>query len=259
MEPKQHVIECIGEYSDLSPIFVGEQDCDRGHSFGPFVRDYYLIHFCSSGCGVLKDKYGAHKISKGELFIIRPGEVTVYTADNKTPWSYHWIAFSGKRADIFLGARSVYKIPEGMGEKLKKLIASEVISSDIYVSFVYELMYCLFSKDGDTESDDKLGKIRRYIRYNYMENLRVSSLAHSFGFERSYMYRIFKKRYGVGIKEYITQVRMEYARKFLAEGYPVGECAHMVGYDDEFNFSKSFKRHFGLSPSEMKRAPIEKR
>lgn len=258
MEPKQHVIECIGEYSDLSPIFVGEHNCDRGHSFGPFVREYYLIHFCSSGCGVLKDKYGVHKISKGELFIIRPGEVTVYTADNKTPWSYHWIAFSGKRAEVFLGARSVYKIPEGMGERLKELIEDSVSAPDIYIAFVYELMYRLFSKNADAESDDKLGNIRQYIRYNYMENLRVSSLARSFGFERSYLYRIFKKRYGVGIKEYITDVRMEFAKNFLTEGYTVGECSHMVGYEDEFNFSKSFKRHFGISPSELKRTSVSR-
>ena len=254
MEAKQHVVECIGEYNDISPIFVGEHNCDKGHSFGPFVREYYIIHFCSSGCGVLKDRYGVHKISAGELFIIRPGEVTVYTADSKAPWSYHWIAFSGSRADAFLSARSVYTTPEGMCERLKELIGGGVAASDIYVSFIYELMYRLFSENTDDEADDKLGKIRQYIRYNYMDNLRVSSLARSFGFERSYLYRIFKKRYGVGIKEYITDVRMEYARKFLTEGYTVGECAHMVGYEDEFNFSKSFKRHFGISPSELKRA-----
>ena len=254
MEVVQRVIECIGEYTDVYPLFVGEQDCDRGHTFGPFVREYYIIHFCSSGCGVLKDKYGTHKISAGELFVIRPGEVTVYSADQKTPWSYHWIAFSGSRASAFLGARSVYTTPEGMCERLKELIGGGVAASDIYVSFIYELMYRLFSENTDDEADDKLGKIRQYIRYNYMDNLRVSSLARSFGFERSYLYRIFKKRYGVGIKEYITDVRMEYARKFLTEGYTVGECAHMVGYEDEFNFSKSFKRHFGISPSELKRA-----
>ena len=258
MEPKQHVIECIADYTDISPIFVGEHNCDRGHCFGPFVREYYLIHFCSSGCGVLKDKYGVHKISAGELFIIRPGEVTVYTADNKTPWSYNWIAFSGKRADAFLGARSVYKTPEGMDTKLKKLIASEVTSPDIFVSFVFELMYLLFSNNTEVEVDDKLDRIHRYIRYNYMENLRVSALSRSFGFERSYLYRIFKKRYGVGIKEYITGIRMEFAREFLLEGYTVGECAHMVGYEDEFNFSKSFKRHYRISPSELKHASIEK-
>ena len=46
---------------------------------------------------------------------------------------------------------------------------------------------------------------------------------------------------------------MEFARKFLTEGYTVGECAHLVGYDDEFNFSRSFKKRYGISPLELKR------
>jgi AraC-like DNA-binding protein len=46
---------------------------------------------------------------------------------------------------------------------------------------------------------------------------------------------------------------MEYAKRFLTDGHSVGECAHLVGYEDEFNFSKSFKRHFGISPSQIRR------
>lgn len=252
MEAKQHVIECGADFTDVYPIFVGEHDCGSGHSFGPYVREYYLIHFCTSGCGVLRDKNGVHRISGGELFIIRPGEITTYTADEKTPWSYRWIAFSGRRADVFAGALSVYKTPEGMGERISELIRQGVSSPEIYISLIYELIYRLSLKSTDAATDDKLYRIRQYIQYNYMEDLRVTSLAHSFGFERSYLYRIFKKRYGVGIKEYITEVRMEFAKRFLSEGYTVGESAHLVGYEDEFNFSKSFKRHYGISPSEFK-------
>ena len=252
MEAKNYVIECGLDFNDISPIFVGEHDCDGGHCFGPYVREYYLIHFCTSGCGILRDKNGVHKIYEGEHFIIRPGEKTIYTADEKTPWSYCWIAFSGKSADIFASALSVYKTPEGMGERISELIKQGISSPEIYVSLIYELIYRLSLKRIDVATDDKLYQIRQYIQYNYMENLRVSSLAHSFGFERSYLYRIFKNRYGVGVKEYITEVRMEFARKFLNDGYTVGESAHLVGYEDEFNFSKSFKNHYGISPSEFK-------
>ena len=138
--------------------------------------------------------------------------------------------------------------------KFKKINFETILfqSKKIYISFIYELMHRLFLERSIARNGDKIEKLRQYIRYNYMENLRVSALAHSFGFERSYLYRIFKNRYGVGIKEYITEVRMEYAGKFLSDGYTVSESAHMVGYDDEFNFSKSFKRRFGVSPSELR-------
>ena len=77
----------------------------------------------------------------------------------------------------------------------------------------------------------------------------VSSIADSFGFDRTYLYRTFKSRYGIGIKEYITSVRMEKSKEFLKSGYTVKESAHMVGFEDEFNFSKVFKARYGVSPS----------
>ena len=74
-------------------------------------------------------------------------------------------------------------------------------------------------------------------------------MAKSFGYERTYLYRIFKKRYGIGIKEYIINVRMDNARQFLADGRSVGETAALTGYKDEFNFSRAYKKHFGIPPS----------
>ena len=70
-----------------------------------------------------------------------------------------------------------------------------------------------------------------------------------------YMAGDFKE---IGIKEYITEVRMKNAKRFLSEGASVSKCAAMVGYDDEFNFSRAFKRQVGLSPSEWKKQHNEK-
>ena len=80
----------------------------------------------------------------------------------------------------------------------------------------------------------------------------VSSIAESFGFNRTYLYRAFKSRYGIGIKEYITEVRMQKAAEFLKDGFSVKESAHMAGYADEFNFSKTYKARYGITPSKVR-------
>ena len=81
-----------------------------------------------------------------------------------------------------------------------------------------------------------------------MNDISVEQISAIFGFERSHLYRIFKAKYGVGIKEHIIDVRMEAARDLLEEGYAVGVTAGAVGYKDEFNFSKAFKKYYGASP-----------
>ncbi|MBO5898670.1 MAG: AraC family transcriptional regulator [Clostridia bacterium] len=242
--------------ADLLPLFVGHEECESGYNFGPYVRDYYLLHFCIGGQGALKNRHGTYTIRKGQLFIIRPGEVTTYTADREKPWEYVWIAFRGRAAAVFDPEPSVLLIPGGVEEHLTEHIKGGTSAPEIYLSILYELIYSLFCEQKPTQTTDKLRQIKRYINYNYMLPLTVEGIAKSFGFERSYLFRLFKARYGVGLKEYIIRVRMRCAMHFLEDGCSVSECARLVGYEDEFNFSKAFKKHYGYSPSGVYRRSI---
>lgn len=180
--------------------------------------------------------------------MIRPGEVTVYEADKKTPWEYVWIAFNGTAAAPFDNAPSVFDAPDKLHERLANYVNSGEVAPEIYLSLLFELIYKLFQKSEKNTSRTDVDKICRYICYNYMKPLQTGELAVLFGFERSYLYRLFKKKTGIGIKEYLTDVRMERACEFLKNGFGVGETAHLVGYADEFNFSRAFKARFGCSP-----------
>lgn len=243
----------IGEKIDgcgVIPLFVGEEECKPLHSFGPYVREHYIIHVCLAGKGVLHDKFGTHKISAGELFVIRPGESTVYTADKEEPWHYAWLAFSGDMAKEFNTGRSTYTCPIEIKRRLPELVRRGENSAYAYTAMIYELIYHLFSKK---QSPDKLTEIKAYIDYNYMQDINVDKITKMFGFERSYLYRIFKNKFGVGVKEYMLEVRTERAKQFLADGYTVASTAFMVGYRDEFNFSRAFKERVGISPTEYKK------
>ena len=238
----------------LTPLFIGTEQCEKGHRYGPHVRQHYLIHFCLSGCGTLQDKYGTHHIGAGELFVIRPGEITVYEADKKTPWEYVWIAFDGSAAAPFDSAPSVFAVPNKLHERLAQHVRCGESAPEIYLSLLFELLYALFRQSEKSAPRTQVEQICRYIRYNYMHPLQIGELATLFGFERSYLYRLFKEKTGVGVKEYITTVRMEKAQEFLKNGHSVGECAHLVGYADEFNFSRAFKARFGISPFRFARS-----
>ena len=242
---RQYLIYKNEEQKDVIPLFAGEEKCASGHSFGPYIREHYLLHFCLSGKGVLQDKSGEHTVKAGEFFIIRPGEVTLYTADREDPWHYVWFAFRGSITTRFDSLPSVLKTPHGIAERLCALIAAEEESPDIYCAFAYELAHRLSL---DYETKDTLARVHRYVRYHYMEDISVESISSAFGFERSYLFRIFKKRYEIGLKEHITAVRMQHAKAFLSQGMRVSETARLVGYADEFNFSRAYKKFYNKSP-----------
>ena len=236
---------------DIVPIFSGYEACESEHKFGPAAREHHLIHFCLKGKGVLSDKYGTHKIEAGDLFIIRPGEITVYIADKTDPWEYAWLAFGGDMAEIFSTDRSVYPAPARMGDAVRELAESDVDAPSAYISVVFELIYRLFREK--KSEGDLAQKIKRYIDFNYMNDLSVKALAEAFGFERSHLYRVFKESVGTSPKEYLTKTRLEQAKILLSKGYSVSEAAFAVGYRDPFGFSGAFKAHFGVPPKVFKR------
>ena len=235
---------------DIVPIFCGREQCAKKQTFGPAVRKYYLIHFCLNGCGKLIDKFGTHNISAGELFIIRPNEITTYVADSKTPWEYAWVSFNGDYAHVFNTDKSVYTFTNEIAYTLHSLFEQKVTEPTIYISLIYKLIYHLFAKSAS--KGDVVDKLLHYININFMNELTIENISEKFHFEKSYLYRIFKKKVGLSIKEYITKTRMEQAQILLQNGHSVSSTAFAVGYKDSFNFSKAFKKYFGSSPKKLK-------
>lgn len=248
---KDRLVKNNENLTDFIPIFVGLQNCPSKHKFGPAIRDYYLIHFVFKGKGSITDPTGTYDVNNGELFIIRPGEVTTYIADEENPWSYVWIAFKGSLAKVFDEKNTVYICPTELTKRIFDYIQDDCFDAGVYTSILHELVYHLFYEK--QKKDVNVSKIKQYVDYNYMNDLKVDEIAKIFGFERSYLFRIFKAKYGIGLKEYIVKVRTDWAKKFLADGYSVVDTSFMVGYRDEFNFSRGFKKFVGVSPMEYKK------
>lgn len=234
----------------LRPVTVGEHVCKPSHTFGPYIRDYYLIHYCISGKGRFIDKYGDHDVKAGEFFTIHPGEVTTYTADPIDPWHYVWISFDGGESDRFATIPSVTRYEADTFEHIREYVRRDTSTPEIYLSHIYELMHNLFSET--TKATDVCRQVKDYIKYNYMDDITVEKIAQGIGLNRRYLSRIFKEKYGMPIKEYIVSVRIKKACGFLENGYTVAESAFMSGYTDSFTFSKMFRKTMGVPPSEWK-------
>jgi AraC family transcriptional regulator len=101
--------------------------------------------------------------------------------------------------------------------------------------------------------NDHLNKVKRYIREHIDEPLNREVLAAVAGFSVPHFHRIFTTQMGENISSYIRGVRMERAgRKLRMGAVDITEVALAAGYDTHAAFSKAFKQHFGLSPSEFR-------
>ena len=154
---KHHIYDITSDNStrsvaDLVPTVLGEEECVPSHSFGPFIREYFLIHYCIDGKGTFSVEGKTYKVSKGEIFIICPGQVTVYTADADDPWHYAWIGFSGKEAERIRTLPPVMPYHAETFLRVAEFARMGVTNCEIYLSHIYEIFYYLFSNSG-TNSD----------------------------------------------------------------------------------------------------------
>lgn len=239
-------------FEDLNPVLFGWEQCGAGQSFGPAVRDCYLLHYVLSGKGKFRNKRGEYSLSEGQLFLIRPGEITYYVADENEPWHYIWIGFMGKLASAFDGAPDVMACDcRSRFFEMQNAVNSKKMREELLVGNLYFLMAELLSKDNFTRASesDMASRAASYIERSYMNRLSVEELANGMHVSRQYLSRIFKQKYGVSVQEYIMSVRMKRAAEFLRHGCSVSDTANMAGYSDVFNFSKMFKKYYGVAPS----------
>lgn len=116
-----------------------------------------------------------------------------------------------------------------------------------------ELLYELVAESGNVAGIDKaqaLERAKAYIEEHYDEELTIQRLAEVAEFSPKYFADLFKKTYRHSVMDYVTQVRMAKAKQLmLGSGALLKEIAPLVGYKDEFYFSRKFKKEMGLSPS----------
>ena len=243
-------IENKGFY-DLNPILLGHEICKSKHTFGPAIRKYFLIHYVVSGKGYFYANEKQYTINTGSCFLIKPNEITTYSADEKDPWRYIWVGFDGRLASRLLELKTpVFK--------LNSYIFNEMINIEQHTTAIEEFiagkLFILFSEIfSETKNDNHVAVIKNYIQSNYMKKLTILEISKMVNLDRHYLTRLFKTKTGRTPKEYLTEIRLLEAIRLLKSGHSVTNTCYMVGYEDVFTFSKAFKKHVGHAPSDAQR------
>ena len=97
-------------------------------------------------------------------------------------------------------------------------------------------------------------QVIEYVHLRYMDvNINVSSIADEMEMSISGLSRLFKKKTGQGLLDYIVQVRMEAAKRLLSETqYTLTEVAEQVGLINSNTLIRTFKRYTGKTPGKYK-------
>jgi len=96
--------------------------------------------------------------------------------------------------------------------------------------------------------------VKEYISKNYPQSVNLSEIASRFGISLPYLTKIFVKFFGVSPHKYLISHRINNSKTLLrTTEYSIKQIAEMVGYADQFHFSKSFKQEVGETPMEFRK------
>jgi len=95
--------------------------------------------------------------------------------------------------------------------------------------------------------------LKEHLNKTFLEDHSLDNLAREFGVNTSKLMALFKKVFNKSIFEYLSELRMDYARELLQEkDYLVTEVARTLGYKNPHHFSSAFKKRFGFCPSQVR-------
>ena len=95
--------------------------------------------------------------------------------------------------------------------------------------------------------------IMDYIKTNISRNIKITEIAAAFGYNEKYISHRFAQICGIPLKQYILKTKMDTASFMLIDtNEPITEIAKAVGFSDSHNFSRTYKKLTGLSPSEYR-------
>ena len=119
------------------------------------------------------------------------------------------------------------------------------------------LKISLFRQQVETEPQQQeertITGLTRYLQAHLAEEASLSVLAEEFHLSSQYISQLFKSEIGVNFLAYLTNIRMERAKKLLlTTSLSIAEVAQQSGYGDYRVFTKVFRKSEGITPSQYR-------
>lgn len=250
---------------------VNYNRCDSDWRDLDYTPDYSKFYWISEGEGWLKIEDQEYYPVPGQLFLMPEGVTQSYSVISDQPFLKYWCHFSAK-----VGGINLFQImkfphfctierPELVNEIFNHILlyskSGEVYAHMMAKSKLMELIsHYLMNLDLEQITYlnipvmEKMSAILAYIDAHIEENITVQDLARIAYMHPNYFIRFFKQQVGIPPIHYITGKKVDKAKELLScTPNTITMIAEYLGFRDLYYFSRLFKKHTGLTPTEFRK------
>ncbi|MDM8144289.1 AraC family transcriptional regulator [Megamonas hypermegale] len=255
----------------MTLYYGGWEVCEPLHTFGPAIRQHYLLHYVTRGKGKLwigEAKNTCYEIGANTIFLIKPGVVTTYAADKNEPWEYCWICIDGYEVSRILrdcGFNNDSPLFfDKSGGRVQSAIVNFVFSYRRNKHNEYTLLSRLYNFFAQMKRQYKRTNIKSvyveqaidYIYENYNKNITIGDMANHLNIDRTYLYRLFKRECNVSPQKYLLNFRLRVAvNKLENTQKSIMEIAEECGFNNVSLFCHQFKKVYSDTPLNYRKYP----
>lgn len=125
---------------------------------------------------------------------------------------------------------------------------------DFFINFVTSLLNVV-REYKPAQSNSLIKKACDYVLEHIEKEITLMTIADNLNISKNYFCSLFKQETGYNFLEYVTKVKMEWAKTLLKGGsYKTYEVSEMLGYREASYFSRLFRKYTKLSPAEYKKS-----
>ncbi len=234
----------------------------------------YILIYCTRGAGWYELAGKRYSVGSDQLFILPAEKPHAYGADLDDPWTIYWVHFKGEMAGIFAeGYSTPFSIPSGDDSRIStRLGVFEEIyrtlkngySSDNLSYSAAALYYFLgsikylgkYRKSHETHEGERdiVETAIHFMRENLSKRLTLADIARHVNYSPSHFSAVFSRRTGYAPVYYFNQLKIQQASTYLDfTDLKITQICPRLGIDDPYYFSRLFRKHMGMSPSDYKK------
>ncbi|MCQ2742672.1 MAG: AraC family transcriptional regulator [Bacilli bacterium] len=235
---------------------------------------FYEFLLITSGTGTMKTSNGTLELSKGDIAIYPPHTMHIEKAHSKTGMTANFFAVKsnknlesvfGKEIRIGKTGNDYMNFVKTFDVLINCSQNAEANHSQEAASAAAALLLALIDKALSTKAESNDGvsstihKVKDYVDQNYCNNIHIDEIGKKYGLSEFYLCRCFKDYFGVTLKRYVIEKRIDKAKELLAnEENDLDDIGRMVSYNDKYYFNRLFKMETGTSLSNYRSRIIKK-
>ncbi len=249
----------------LTIVCGGVEVCGERYLVSRSSFPYFGLEYVVSGhCEITFDGK-THTASAGHLFTYPPNTPLRLKTSGHTPLTKYFVDFTGRESTPLLDRlQSIHHnrvdlshLP-WVSENFRQLLDCGKNLQQQSCQHLFRLILSLIPQEPrqipNPITFDTYRRCRALIDTDFARLHSLADLAEAVHISPAYLCRIFQTYHTESPVKAITRRKMEQAAKLLFEGAPlIKSVAREVGYEDPYHFSRCFKAHFGLPPTQFSR------